>query len=112
MNQISKFFQRNRQAICCMGLFLMCTAVFAQTGTDVLDEMDVLNEVTNALVGIVSNAVSWLRKIIRVAAFVTFTILVFKLLKGEREAAEKIAWWVAGLALGSALLSVVQLLIK
>lgn len=106
------FFQHNRKAICCMGLFLMCTAVFAQMGTDVLNEMDVLNEVTNALVGIVRNAVSWLRKITIFAALITLVIVASKRLKGERETAKKVARWVAGLTVGFVLLSVVQGLIK
>lgn len=112
MKKMSKFLQHNRKAICCMALSLMCTAVFAKTGTDFLDEMDVLNEVTNALVGIVSNAVSWLRMFTGFAALVTLVIVVSKLRKGEREAAEKITWWVAGLTVGFVLLSVVQNLIK
>lgn len=103
-----KFFQRNRQAICCMGLFLMCTAAFAETD---YTGQTVLNSISVSLSSIVESVVSVLRIVMGLAALVTLVIVVSKLLKGEREAAEKIAWWVAGLTVGFVLLSVVQNLI-
>lgn len=103
-----KFFQRNRQAICCMGLFLMCTAAFAEIGNE---GTNVLNTISTSLSGIVENVVDLLRIVLGLGALVTLVIVVFKIFKGEREAAEKIAWWVAGLTIGFVLLSVVKGLI-
>lgn len=103
MKQMSKFFQHNRQAICCMALCLIGTVAFAET--------DVLNSISTSLKGIVENVVNLLRIVLGLGALVTLVIVVFKIFKGEREAAEKIAWWVAGLTIGFVLLSVVKGLI-
>lgn len=103
-----KFFQRNRQAICCMGLFLMCTAAFAETD---YTGANVLTGISDSLSSIVENVVNLLRIVLGLGALVTLVIVVFKIFKGEREAAEKIAWWVAGLTIGFVLLSVVKGLI-
>lgn len=108
MKQMSKFFQHNRQAICCMALCLIGTVAFAETG---LEGTNVLNQISTSLTGIVENVVNLLRIVLGLGALVTLVIVVFKIFKGEREAAEKIAWWVAGLTIGFVLLSVVKGLI-
>lgn len=109
MTKVLTFLQRNRQAVCCMALFLICTVAFG--GTPGQEGQDLLNNVTGSLVSIVETIVNLLRVVLGIAALITLVIVVLKLSKDEREAAEKIAWWVAGLTVGFVLLTVVKGLI-
>ena len=68
----------------------------------------VLDQTTQSLKQLVGNIVSLLRVVMGIGALVVLAIVIFKVFKGDREAAEKLAWWVAGLAIGFTLLSVVQ----
>lgn len=58
----------------------------------------------NSLVVGVANVV---RAAIGLGALVTLVIAIFNVIKGDREAAQKIGYWVVGLALGFVLISVV-----
>lgn len=88
-----------------LAMFLVCTLGFAQEGEQVLQTA------TDALLNIVESVITLLRVVLGLGALVTLVIVIFKLFKGDREAAEKIAWWVAGLTLGFVLLTVVGSLI-
>ena len=68
---------------------------------------DILNESANSMQGLVAGLVRVLQIALGLGALVTLVMVVFNLFKGEREAAQKIGWWVVGLALGFALISVV-----
>lgn len=105
MLKVRKFVCDPRTAMC-FALCLVCSLGFAQEGVTVLTEAE------NALRTIVENVISLLRVVLGLGALVTLVIVIFKLFKGDREAAEKIAWWVAGLTLGFVLLSVVGNLIR
>ena len=71
----------------------------------------VLNESADSMKNLVGSLVRVLQVALGLGALVTLVIVVFNLFKGEREAAQKVAWWVVGLALGFALLTVVATVI-
>lgn len=71
----------------------------------------VIDEATDALSELVSSVVTLLQVVMGLGAIVVLAIVVFHMFKGDREAAEKLAWWVAGLTIGFVLLSVVSNLI-
>lgn len=89
-----------------------CTAMVALTSAPAFAQSDLGNQVlsqsTTALKGIVANVVSLLQVVLGLGALVTLAIVIFNVFKGEREAATKIAWWVAGLTIGFVLLTVVK----
>lgn len=68
----------------------------------------VLNEANTALKDVASTLVQLLKTVMGLGALVVLVIVIFKVFKGDREAAEKLAWWVAGLTLGFVLIQVVQ----
>lgn len=63
---------------------------------------------TGALQGLVESLVTFLQVAMGVGAIVVLVIVIFQVFQGEREAAKKLAWWVAGLTLGFTLLTVVS----
>ena len=71
----------------------------------------VIEEATGALSDLVDSIVTLLQVVMGLGAIIVLAIVIFKVFKGDREAAEKLAWWVAGLTLGFVLLSVVSGLI-
>lgn len=71
-----------------------------------------LSAANGSLKGLVQNLVELLQTVMGLGALVTLAIVIFKVFKGDREAAEKLAWWVGGLAVGFVLLSVVAGLIQ
>lgn len=66
---------------------------------------------TRALSDLVSNIVTLLQVVMGLGAIIVLAIVIFQVFKGEREAAQKLAWWVVGLTLGFTLLSLVAGLI-
>jgi small-conductance mechanosensitive channel len=72
----------------------------------------VITSTTTQLRNLTSSITTLLRVVMGLGALVTLTIVIFKVFKGDREAAEKLAWWVAGLAIGFVLLTVVSNLIS
>lgn len=105
MNNFNKISPRVRIAVCTGMLSLISGfEAFAQNaniGSEILDAS------ADAMKSIVTNLVKVLQIALGVGALVTLVLVVFNILKGEREAAQKIGWWVVGLALGFALISVV-----
>lgn len=72
---------------------------------------EVIDESRRALADLVENVVTLLQVVMGLGAIVVLAMVIFKVFKGDREAAEKLAWWVAGLTIGFVLLSVVSGLI-
>lgn len=72
----------------------------------------VINGATKALQGIVDDVVKLLQVVMGLGAIVALAIVIFQVFQGEREAAKKLAWWVAGLTIGFVLLTVVSNLIR
>lgn len=84
----------------------VCNSQFALAQGENIGQ-DILRESTstmNNLLGLIANVV---RIALGIGALVTLVLAVFNLIKGEREAAQKIGYWVVGLALGFALITVV-----
>lgn len=71
----------------------------------------VLEEATSSLADLIDTVVTLLQVVMGLGAIVVLAMVIFKVFKGDREAAEKLAWWVAGLTIGFVLLSVVSNLI-
>lgn len=72
---------------------------------------EVIESSASALYDLVDSVVTLLQIVMGLGAIVVLAIVIFKVFKGEREAAEKLAWWVGGLTLGFVLLIVVKNLI-
>lgn len=72
----------------------------------------VIQGATSALQGIVEDVVKLLQVVMGLGAIVVLGIVIFQVFQGEREAAKKLAWWVAGLTIGFVLLTVVSNLIR
>lgn len=89
---------------------LMLIAPLANAAGDNLGK-DVLDESRGALVGLMDSVVSLLQVVMGLGAVVVLAIVIFQVFKGEREAAQKLAWWVLGLTLGFTLLTVVSNLV-
>lgn len=51
--------------------------------------------------------VSLLKIVLGIGALITLVMVIFNIFKGEREAAQKMAWWVVGLSVGFALIAIV-----
>lgn len=88
-------------AVCAVGGL----PVFAQRG-DAGNQ--VISTVNTQLRGMFDSIVQLLQIILGIGALVTLVMVLFQVFKGEREAASKIAWWVAGLAVGFVLITVVK----
>lgn len=102
-NFFSRIGQKARYAATsCSVLLLTAVANAENEGQQVLQQADL------ALRGLESTLVSLLKGIIGLGALITLAILIFKLLKKDREAAESIAWWVGGFTIAFVLISVVQ----
>ena len=71
----------------------------------------VIEDSTDALKELLDSVVTLLQVVMGLGAIVVLAIVIFQVFKGEREAAQKLAWWVVGLTLGFTLLTVVQGLI-
>lgn len=105
---MKKFFKNSvkKLHLTCLIALLALTEPLAiaqdDLGTQVLDSS------REALRGLLDSLVSLLQVVMGLGAIVVLAIVVFKVFKGDREAAEKLAWWVAGLTIGFALLTVVK----
>lgn len=71
----------------------------------------VITEVSKEGRNVITSLVELMQVLIVIAGIGTLATVVFKVVKGDREAAEKIAWWLGGLIIGFVLLQVVQTLI-
>lgn len=96
-------------ALLSFGATLLAPVAQAQS-TNLGDE--VLTESKNALVELMDSLVSLMQVVMGLGAIVVLAIVIFQVFKGEREAAQKLAWWVVGLTLGFTLLTVVSNLVQ
>ena len=67
-----------------------------------------IEQTTGQFQRIAGVTVRLIRVILGLGALVMLTYAVFKLLKGEKDAAEKVAYWIVGLVVGFLFLSLVQ----
>lgn len=96
----------NRLRLACLTAALALTGTLASAQDDLGTQ--VLDSSKEALRSLLDSLVSLLQVVMGLGAIVVLAIVVFKVFKGDREAAEKLAWWVAGLTIGFALLTVVK----
>jgi small-conductance mechanosensitive channel len=104
---MKRFLRRTEVALLSMGLALISPMAQAQSNLG----QEVLESSTDALKELLDSLVTLLQVVMGLGAIVVLAIVIFQVFKGEREAAQKLAWWVVGLTLGFTLLTVVQNLI-
>ena len=102
-NLFAKIGQKARYAAASCTVALFSAVANAQN-----EGMQVLQEADNALRNLEGTLVNLLKGLIGLGALITLAMLVFKLLKKDREAAESIAWWVGGFTIAFVLISVVE----
>lgn len=105
---MKRFLRRTEVALLSMGLALISPMAQAQGNLG----QEVLESSTDALKELLDSLVTLLQVVMGLGAIVVLAIVIFQVFKGEREAAQKLAWWVVGLTLGFTLLTVVQNLIS
>ena len=103
-----KLFESSKTGVALAVCSLYSVSAMAQS--DNLGQQ-VIEEASGALYDILDSVVTLLQIVMGLGAIIVLAIVIFKVFKGDREAAEKLAWWVAGLTLGFVLLSVVSNLI-
>lgn len=112
MKDFKKFPIRTKTAVLA-SLFIMFSSIstfaFAPGGgsTDQIGQ-ELIHGATQGLSDLGDSVVDLIRVIMGLGAIVVLGVVIFKVFKGDREAAEKLAWWVAGLAIGFVLLTIVQ----
>lgn len=109
MRKLSNLTRKAQLAVLTAAFSLASATGFAQSGDNLGQE--VIEAATDGLTGLLDSVVTLLQVVMGLGAIVVLAIVVFKILKGDREAAEKLAWWIAGLTLGFVLLTVVSNLI-
>ena len=96
-------------ALCTAMVYFSSGYVYGQTSqTSDTYGSQVITKSSQALYGLLESVANLLRVILGIGALVTLVMVIFNIFKGEREAASKIAWWVAGLTLGFVLITVVK----
>lgn len=108
MGNLSKLTNKVRIAVLSAAFTLSSAAGYATS--DNLGQ-EVLESATDGLVELLDSLVTLLQVVMGLGALICLTIVIFKVFKGDREAAEKLAWWVAGLTIGFVLITVVKNLI-
>lgn len=104
---MKRILRRAEVALLSMGLALI--SPFAAQAQNL--GQAVIEDSTDALKELLDSVVTLLQVVMGLGAIVVLAIVIFQVFKGEREAAQKLAWWVVGLTLGFTLLTVVQGLI-
>lgn len=102
-----------RLAFCTFMVFLTTGNVaFGQSMDTSNPGKTILSNSASKLQGLLTDVTKLLQIILGLGALVTLVMVIFNIFKGEREAATKIAWWVAGLTLGFVLITVVASLVQ
>lgn len=86
-----------------VGLVSVGQAV-AQT-TDPITQQ-IMEQSTSGLQGMVPQIVRILKIIVVIGGAISFLVVIFNIIQGERDAAKKAGWWLVGLALGFTALSI------
>ena len=105
LNAINKARYGVGALLLALGSYLPASAQSENLGKEVIESS------ASALYDLLDSVVTLLQIVMGMGAIVVLAIVIFKVFKGDREAAEKLAWWVAGLTLGFVLLIVVKNLI-
>ena len=108
-NFFKKLFSSAKTGVAMAVCSMYSVSAMAKSSSNLGQE--VIEEASSALYDLLDSVVTLLQIVMGLGAIVVLAIVIFKVFKGDREAAEKLAWWVAGLTLGFVLLSVVSNLI-
>ena len=84
---------------------LMASAVLALQGLPAFAQFE---GATEKVLGLYSHMAALLKYVLAVGALVSLTVLIVKLFKGEKEAAERLIYWVLGLSVGFALIVLLE----
>ena len=82
---------------------------FAQVGgtSDQVTEA-ILRGSASSMAGIVPGIIKALKYAVLIGGAISLLLVVFNIIQGERDAAKKAGWWLVGLGLGFAILSVLE----
>ena len=105
VNFFKKLFLSGRVALCSAAVALG-SAFEAAAQEDVIGTQ-ILRTSTRTMSSLLVDIANVVKIALGIGALVTLVIVIYNLIKGEREAAQKIGYWVVGLALGFALIQVV-----
>lgn len=109
MKHFLQKFLAGARVLFCTGMVMLTSGYtgFAQAGSVQDIGGTILDESTSAMSRLLTGFGRFLQVALGLGALVTLVIVIFNVFKGEREAAQKIGWWVVGLALGFTLITVV-----
>ena len=111
MKKIKSFLKERKEAfLMSLAMLFVSTRSFAQSARDIGG--DLLSEGEDAFINIISDIVSFVQVVLVIGGIGMLVMVIFKIVKGDREAAEKFMYWLAGIVLGFALLSVMEGLVS
>jgi len=67
-----------------------------------------LTQTTASLKGLADQVVTLIQVLMGLGGMVVLVMIIFKVVKGDNQAAEKLAWWIFGLTIGFVLLVVLK----
>lgn len=102
-NSFKRFSLGVRAAACMAAAAVSATPMMAQASG-----VQALNAVNSQLRSLISTMALVVEVALALGALVTLIMVIFNMFKGEREAASKLGWWVAGFAIGFVLIEVVK----
>lgn len=105
MKKVISLISRKKEVFL-MSLATMMVSVNASAQANLGEQL--LTRSTNEFRGLVSNIVDFIQILTIIGGIAMLVMVVFKIFKGDREAAEKFGYWLAGFVLGFALLSVLE----
>ena len=113
MKKITKFFKEKKEAfLMSLAMLFVSSGAYAQTPSSRDIGGDLLSEGEDAFIEVISDIVSFVQVVLVIGGIAMLAMVIFKIVKGDREAAEKFMYWLAGIVLGFALLSVMEGLVK
>ena len=109
-NFISNLSSRGRYALSCVAVagckaVVGITSAFAQADNVGAQLIDGANQSMKSLA---QSVVSFLRIVMGIGALIALVLAIINFIKGERDAAQKVGYWVIGLAVGFVFLSILE----
>lgn len=107
MKKLANFYIKHRSEITKAALLASAAisqSAFAQKNAG----EELLTEATNSMKELANGFVTVIQIGMLIGALVTLVLAIINVMKGEREAATKIAWWVIGLTVGFAFITIIK----
>lgn len=113
-NFVSNLSNRGRYALSCVAVagckaVVGITSAFAQADNVGAQLIDGANQSMKSLA---QSVVSFLRIVMGIGALIALVLAIINFIKGERDAAQKVGYWVIGLAVGFVFLSILGNMIQ